>query len=437
MRGAARLRSRRRARGAARIGSTLAAIVAFGVAACMLAPGCTDRPAAPARTNPFDPANPDAVADPIAVRAEVAGRAVEISWSAVEIAGRSGYRVYRRTPSDTAFVALETVGPGETSARDAAPPRDAVVAYLVTVLSAAGVEADRAALVPDSVDVPPLLVINEEGSGLDTTSVRAVTVHFYSSRAESIYLADTLDAQNAVGLRDPVPFAPDSAGYPWFLPEGGGPGARKLVYGTIRRSDGGVSPVASDAISVAPIGLEMLVDGRSDSLVTTGRRAVAVAIVEAAGAESLQATFDSAFAGAWVPFAAAFSESIPAPGRRTLRVRVKNDFAIEDTVVATVIGDTLLAARILLNAGAAQTSLPTVNVHAAGGAALTICLANEQAPTCEADSFRALDGVFEGWALPDSMRGRLATVFARLANDWDTTDVLEDQIFFVDTLAAP
>ncbi len=412
-------------------------VVALAVGGWLLAPGCTERPAPPARTNPFDPANSDAVGDPIAVRAEAVGRVVEISWNAVEIAGRSGYRVYRRTPSDTAFVALETVGSSVTSTRDSAPPRDAVVAYLVTVLSADGAEPDGAALVPDSVDVPPLLVINEEGSGLDTTSVRAVTVHFFSSRAESIYLADTLDAQNAVGLRDPVPFAPDAAGHPWLLPAGGASGARKGVYGTIRRADGGLSPIAFDAISVAAIGLEMLVDGRADSLVTTGRRAVSVAIVEAAGAESLEATFDSTFAGPWIPFAAAFSESIPAPGRQTLRVRVKNDFAIEDTALAVVNADSLGAATIALNAGAAQTSAPTVNVHSVGGVALAICLENEAPPACAFVGFQAFDGVLEGWALADTARGHYAFVHAQLANDWDTTGVLVDSIFFVDTLAAP
>jgi hypothetical protein len=377
------------------------------------------------------------VADPIAVRAVVAGRAVEISWNAVAIAGQTAARVYRQTPSDTAFALLETVGPGATSTRDAAPPRDATVAYLVTVLASDGTEPDLAALVPDTVDVPPVLFINHEATSHDTTSVRAVTIHFFSSRAESVYLADTLDAQNATGLNDPVPFSPDTAGYAWVLPAGGRTGASKSVYGKLRRTDRSLSSIAFDAISVAPIGLDILVDGRTDSLVTTGRRVVDVAVTEAAGAESIEVTFDAAFPGAWVPFAASIAESIPAPGARTLRVRVKNDFAIEDTATRVVAGDSLGAATISLNAGAAQTSGPTVDVHAPGVAALAICLSNDSTAVDCSVGYEPFDGVREGWALDPAARGGFARVFARLANDWDTTGILADSIFFLDTLAAP
>ena len=92
----------------------LAALLAGALLGLHSFSSCTERPEPPSRTNPFDPGNPNATTDPIAVRAAIVGRSVEVSWNAVAISGRSGYRIYRQTPSDTAFVPLETVGPNET-----------------------------------------------------------------------------------------------------------------------------------------------------------------------------------------------------------------------------------------------------------------------------------------------------------------------------------
>lgn len=412
--------------------------LALAAAACFAASGCADRPDSPARTNPFDPENPAGGGDPHSVRAVNAGLSVEISWHAVPIAGRSGYRVYRRAPSDTAFVLLETVGPGETSTLDNNPPRDAVTSYLVAVLSADGAEPDHRLLLPDSVDVPPLLVINEPRTGPDTTTVRAVRVHFFSIRAESIYLADSLDAQDAIGLRNAVAFSPDSAGYSWLLPLGGSPGGRKTVYGRMRRADGSLSPIASDGITIPTLDLAISVDGAAVGPVSTGRRAVTAAVTAAAGAESLEATFDSTFAGAWIPFATSIEESLPGPGARTLLLRVKNAFAQEETASFSVEADTLGGVSLSLNGGAAQTALATVNVHVEGGIALRICLANDSltAQACDSLGFEAFDGVREGWALAGP-RDTTVSVFARVANDWATTGVLSDGIFFLDSLPKP
>src|SRR5262245_9182049 len=154
----------------------------LAMALVLAASTCSERPDPPAPTNPFDPQNPGGSGDPLHVRVALSGTGVDIRWNAVPVADRSGYRVYRRTPSDADFSPLLTAVPIETSSLDDAPERDAVSYYLVAVIAADGTESNRDQLVPDSVDVPSLLRINDP-HGPDTTSVRSVRVHFFSARA--------------------------------------------------------------------------------------------------------------------------------------------------------------------------------------------------------------------------------------------------------------
>jgi hypothetical protein len=420
--------SARTATAAARAAAPLLAAALASLAACDALP---ERPRA---TNPLDPSNPETGGAPFDLRAAVDGHDVLLSWRGVRLAGRAGYAVYRRVAAADAFEQLGTVGPDETAYRDSTPARDGASAYRVTVFGEGGVESDIGAVGADSIDVPPLLRIGPESSGLDTTSVRDVVVHFNSPRADSVFLGDTLDAAGPSGLANGAAFAPNPNGYAWRLAAGSG-GASKSVYGRVLRTDGSLSAITFDTIRTTPIRLAIAVDGHSADTVSTGRRVVDVAVSSAAGAESLEATF-GAFASAWRPFAPAFAESIPGPGRRVLRVRVMNDFGTVDSVRVAVNADTLGRARIRLNAGAAQTAEGAVTVSVEDGVATAICLTNDARA---ADSGRAACGTLEpfggardGWGLDPASRGGFARVFAILANEWDTTAALVDSIFFLD-----
>ncbi len=432
----------------------VAAVAAIGVRVAMVAPvaiaalvaivalgGCENRPESPARSNPFDPRNPSTGGDPLHVRAAPLGPAVIVSWDPVALDGLSGYRVSRRTDPDTLFTTLDTVGAAENAYADLAPPRDSVSHYLVTVLGAGGAESMPTDGARDSTDVPPLLEIRPgdgTGAAAETTSVRPVHVLFFSGRAERIFLANALDAASPRGLAAPESFPADPSGYPWTLTSGPGAEGLKTVYGRMLRRDGTLAPITFDAIRPNPIRLRIQVDGASADTARTGRRSVTMTILSAVGAESTQVALGAAPNSVWGPLETVAVVPIPADSlgrparvRQTLRVRAKNNFNVIDSVRVIVEVDTLGSARILLNAGAAQTAVEVVDVHAAGGIVTAICLTNDSVARACPASYEPFDRVRPGWPLDLAQRGRSARVFAFLANEWDTTAAISDSIFFL------
>jgi hypothetical protein len=321
-----------------------------------------------------------------------------------------------------------------------------VSAYAVTALDARGGETLPTRAARDTIDVPPLLEIRP-GAGIvaaETTSVRAVRVAFFSERAERLFLASAADSLAPRGLAAPESFPPSLDGYPWTLTAGPGPEATKTVFGRALRSDGSLSAITFDTIRQNAIRLDLLVNGSAADTVRTGRRALTVSIVSAVGADSIQMTIDPAPYPPWSPFAPAAVLAIPADStgrparlRQTLRVRAKNDFGVVDSARVVVEVDTLAGARILLNAGAAQTSGAAVTVTLSAGIATAICLTNDStaaasAGACRAASgFEAFDGAREAWPLEPSQRGGFARVFGFAANEWDTTAMLVDSIYFL------
>lgn len=423
----------RRASGQRRARCALSALLA----ALALAAGCESPPEAPAPANPFDPGGPGAGADPFRLDAAPTGTSVELKWSPVAVVGRAGYRVYRRTESETAFALLDSLGPGETSYRDGSPAPDSMNHYRVSVRNAAGEESPPEASGEDSTDVSPLLAIVGTTADAETTSSPDARILFWSPRATAVFLANGVDSSAEIGLDDPVEFAPDPAGYPWRLAPGGGAEAIKIVYGRLRRPGGRLTPITFDTIRMAPIRLEVRVDGVDADTVVTGRRAATLEIRAGSAVDSLEVALDAPFAGAWEPFASPRAAPLPAPGRHTLRIRVKNAFDAVESLKVVIVADTLGAARILLNAGAAQTREDAVTVQVEGGAATAICLTNDSTvaaaglPAC-AGGLEPFDGVREGWPLDPAARGGPARVFAFLANEWDTTAALADTIWFLE-----
>lgn len=418
----------------------LAALLA-AVAAGPIA-GCEKNPLTPARTNPLDPENPATGGEPFHLRAVPFGPSVELSWNPVAIAGRSGYRIYRRVGEAADYALLQAVGGGETAFRDASPARDSVDHYLVTVLNARAEESPPSPGARDSVDVPPLLEIRRGDAGdeaAETTSVRAARVFFFSERAERVFLASALDSLSALGLAEPETLSPDPGGYAWTLPAGPGADGVKSVYGRILRRDATLSAITFDTIRENAIRLKIRVEGAAGDTARAGRRSVAVAIVSAVGAESLQVAVDPSAYGSWLPFVTPLVAPLPADssGRRplrqrtTLRVRAMNAFGVVDSAHTVVEVDTLASPRILLEAGAAQTRSAEVNVSVAGGIATAICLTNDSTAVACSEAFEPFDGIRERWPLDAAQRGGTARVFAFLANEWDTTAALVDSIFFL------
>jgi len=381
--------------------------------------GCTERPGEPARTNPLDPAA-DGGGDLLALRATLGASAVSLFWQAIPIEGRAGYRVYRRTESEPDFVRIAESAPGAVGYRDAEPIPDALNIYAVTVVNARGEESSLGAFAPDTVETPPRLIIGTIDDPIDTTATRDVHVVFYSARAESVFLADSThtDAENGTQLVNATAFVPDAAGYDYRLAAGHGSDNTKLLHGRARRTDGSLSPIATASVRVPALTLGVAVDGRATGPVATGRRAIAIALASAS-AESMEITFADSFAGIWSPFRASLEESLAAPGRLTMRVRVIDDFGAAAADSIEVVGDDLANVRLSLDGDAAQTRLCSATVEARDGVVSRICLspaplaAPGDAP-CE--MLAPYTGPIDAWPLPPCTA--VARVYAIVANDW-------------------
>ncbi len=395
--------------------------VAWALSLALLAThGCAKRPEEPARTNPLDPDGNGDGSDILSLRATLTTSAVNLFWQAIPVEGRAGYRVYRRAATETVFAMIAEPTPAAVGYRDAEPIPDALNIYAVTVVNGRGEESSLDAFAPDSVDTPPRLVIGKNGAPIDTTATRTVHVVFYSARAETVFLADSTrsDAGTGTQLVGATAFVPDSAGYEYRLAAGHGSDNTKLLHGRIRRSDGGLSPIASSSVRVPALNLGISVDGQTTGPVATGRRAIAIAITSAT-AESLEITFADTFAGIWAPFAEALAESLPAAGLSTLRVRVVDDFGVVAAESIEVIGDDLANVRLSFDGDAAQTRLCFATVAVRDGVVNRICLSStpiaapRDAP-CE--TLEPYSGPIDGWPLPPCTA--VAHVYAVVANDW-------------------
>ena len=86
--------------------SRLPLLVALLVAAAALASaGCSRRE----RANPFDPRNPTTRGGPSGFVALASSGRVDLRWDAVVGNGLQGYRLYRKTPADTGYVAISSL----------------------------------------------------------------------------------------------------------------------------------------------------------------------------------------------------------------------------------------------------------------------------------------------------------------------------------------
>ena len=61
------------------------------------------------RANPFDPGNPDTRGAPPGFVALAADGRIDLRWDPVPTGGLTGYRLYRKTPIDTGYIAITTV----------------------------------------------------------------------------------------------------------------------------------------------------------------------------------------------------------------------------------------------------------------------------------------------------------------------------------------
>jgi hypothetical protein len=380
---------------------------------------CSESPEAPERTNPFDPGGVSAGDDALNLRAFFLGDDVSLFWSAVPIEGLDGARVYRLAWDSEAFEFIGELPATVLGFRDNEPHRDTLNVYAVTVLNAGGEESSLDAFAHDTVDVPPLLVIGTEDEPLDSTATRLVHVSFYSERAESVFLADsTVSIDGVPELISPIGYLPDPAGYDFLLREGAPNNHMRSVFGRTRRTDGTLSPIASDAVTFPGLSLAISVDGDGVGPRVTGRRSVAVALATA-GAESMEVTFDSTFSGDWSPFSAAFEESLPGPGARVLRARVRDTFGAVAQDTFRVVGDMLDSVRLVIDGDAVQTRLCTATVEALGGAVLRICLSSQElleVPDSVCFEGPPYDGPIEKWPLEPC--GDFAHAYAVVANDW-------------------
>jgi hypothetical protein len=381
---------------------------------------CAESPESPERTNPLDPGGASAGDDALDLRANLSGSSVSLLWRAVPIEGRSGARVYRLDRDGEDFDYLGEV-PG-VGFLDNEPHRDTLNVYAVTILNDRGEEAPLDAFAHDTIDVPPLLVIGTEEEPLDSTTTRLVHVEFYSERAESVFLSDSsVTADGVTQLVSPTGYLPNPAGYDFLLHEGAPTNHMRTVFGRTRRTDGTLSPIVSDAVAFPAPSLAISVEGDGVGPFVTGRKSVAVTLA-AAGAESMEVTFDSTFSDVWSPFAAVFEESLPGPGARLLRARVRDTFGAVAQDTFRVVGDTLESVRLLIDGGAAQTRLCTGTVAALDGKVLQICLSSapiDSSATGTDPGCNALvpyNGPIEGWSLKPC--ADVARVYARVANDW-------------------
>ena len=86
--------------------SRLPLLVAIAIGAAALAgTGCSRRE----RANPFDPHNPTTRGGPSGFMALAANGRVNLRWDPVVGAGLQGFRLYRKTPADTAYVAISAL----------------------------------------------------------------------------------------------------------------------------------------------------------------------------------------------------------------------------------------------------------------------------------------------------------------------------------------
>ena len=382
---------------------------------------CSESPEAPERTNPFDPGGAGD-GDALDLRALFLGNDVSLFWSAVPIEGRSASVVYRLSRDGEAFERLGELPGSVLGFRDNDPHRDTLNIYAVTLVNNRGDESPLDAFAPDTVDAAPLLVIGTEEEPLDSTATLLVHVAFYSDRSESVFLADSVvNVDGVQELVSPIAYLPDPAGYDFLLREGAPASHMKNVYGRTRRTDGTLSPIASDAVAIPRLSVTISVDGDDAGPHLTGRRSIAVALA-AAGAESMEVTFDSTFSDTWLPFAAAFEESLPGPNLRQLRARVRDRFGAVAQDTFFVIGDELRDVSLVIDGDAAQTRLCTATVEAVDGKVLEICLspvpidtiAPSNDPGCTA--LMPYTGPIRDWPLEPCVD--VAHVYARVANDW-------------------
>jgi hypothetical protein len=397
------------------------------VAAAVLST-CSDRPEAPTRANPFDPDNPEG-GDPFQLAARAQGGVVVLTWNDVPISGSAGYSIYRSRTADSLSTSPDTLETGlsATTFTDSLPIHDATSYYVVTVRSGNGEESLRSAAAGVRLDLPPALIVGVPGCPECVEAERrAVEVLVLAENADSVRLSNQRDS---LGLIDPTTFVVTGAPIAWTLaPSDSADDLVKSVHGQIVRPGGSLSAIISDSIDVAPITLQMTVDGSSEALVTTGRRSVSLRFQRAAGdsaapagADSLEVSLDATFPGSWGPFSPTDSLLLADADLDTIFARVRNEFGIEARDSMAVRGDSLLDATIVLNNSASSstpavsTGLCRVNVHVRNGHATQLCLSNDPIPPC--DPFEALTGIRGGWPIvPDTARN--ARVYVILANEW-------------------
>ena len=83
----------------------LSLLVGFAVGATLVLPACSRRE----RANPFDPRNPSTRGGPSGFVALASNGRVDLRWDAVLGDGLEGYRLYRKTPNDTGYVAISAL----------------------------------------------------------------------------------------------------------------------------------------------------------------------------------------------------------------------------------------------------------------------------------------------------------------------------------------
>jgi hypothetical protein len=435
---------------------------AIVVAALVATAGCSERPDGPRRDNPLDPKNPGAAENPFALTATQRGSVVDLDWQDVEIAESAGYAVYRSRTAESVVSAPDTIlaiGLEESFFRDQRPLHDGVSYYLVTVRNARGEESFRSEAVTAEIELPPHIeILNASRQLAATTPTRDVRVRFLSGAASAFVLSNALDGEDlaspdtfppGVVLPDTIP--PDSIPYvgleiPWRLdPAASSDDTLRVVFGRVIHPGGEASPILSDTVRASAPAFQAHVGGQADSVVTTGRRTIALGIRVSnlvptlpAGADSFEVSFSREFTGAWQAFPDSTSGvtvpvALRGPDLDSIFVRVRNSIGLAAVDAIAVKADSLEGGALVLNNVAAPTEIAVtrferVNVHVTGARATAICLANEPVPPCAA--FDSLAGTVRAdWPLP-SPPGAGVRVNAILANEWrpEGAGVLSDTI---------
>lgn len=414
---------------------TARALRALGAAA-VISLACAERPGAPERSSPFDPAGPTG-GDPFALAATRAGSAIVLDWNDVRVAESAGYTVYRSRDLETILAGGDTIlaaGLDSSGFRDERPLHGTTSYYAVTVRNAHGDESLRSAATAVRLELGPSLEIrtrDDEASFL--TDSRHVKLRVIATDATALLLSNHVEDGELV--------APESLAYTaepidWELetnPPATSP-AKSVYARALYAGADTASAVFADTIVARTPAFQLRVDGSSREPVVTGRRNVAVGIYSLAstndpplGADSLQIAFAWPSEGPWRAFPGEESgyvvdAALAGAALDTLYVAVKNDFGLAGVDSVLVRGDSLLGARIVVNNAAEPdespaTRLDRVNVHVIGANATAICLSNTPIPPCTA--FDSLEfSVRDFWSLAPPPSGGEAVVYAIVANEW-------------------